>query len=86
MIEQVIYSRYEFPDRKTSSQDIFKEYGGQFQVNDENVAVAGFDVCIRGTRNDKDRAVIILTYDKISDTYLQLKLAGIKELKIRRLV
>lgn len=78
MTEQVIYSRYEYPIGNIPSEIIFKEYRGMSKEDERGVTVAGLDVCIR---SDYPRAAIVLTYDEISDTYMKLKLTGVKGLQ-----
>jgi hypothetical protein len=78
---QKIYSRYEYPIGLTPSSVIFDEYRNMSGTNN-GVTVSGLDVAIReGT----ERTAIILTYDKESDTYMQLKFAGMKNIKVNRI-
>lgn len=79
MIEQKIYGRYEYPIGSTPTHVIFKEYRGMSREDERGITVSGLNVAIR---TDHPRVAIILTYDRVSDTYMKLKLAGVKGLQV----
>ena len=68
-MEQVIYSRVEFPT-KESARQIFKVYGHlPAMYNDNNVQIGGVSVLVR---TDPAPAVIMLSYDEEADCYIKL--------------
>lgn len=80
-MQQVIYSRYEYPTTEKSSA-IFEEYGSR-SIQDENgTTVGGLTAAVRCSN---PRAVIIFTYDEQSDVYMRLKLYGRKDVTITKI-
>lgn len=72
-MEQVIYSRYEYPiGELTSTHEIFTELRNMYpaEFNENNVQVGGIGYAIRTIG---PRSVILLTYDEESDLFLRLK-------------
>jgi hypothetical protein len=74
-MEQVIYSRLEYPiGESVSSDSIFDQFSYlPRELNDCNTQIGGVSVTVRCT----PRAVIFLTYDEESDSHIKLGYSSI---------
>ena len=80
-MEQVIYSRFEYPIGDEISHDkLFAECNSMYprDIRADGLQIGGVSVAIRCTPGDK--AVILLAYDEASAVFLTLKLKGQKGL------
>ena len=85
-MEQVIYSRYEYPVEDGIDTDrFFKECKDLYpcDLREDGLQIGGIGTAVRCTPGDK--AVILLTYDQASDVFLKLKLMGRPGLKYNNL-
>lgn len=84
IIEQVIYSRYEYTDTRPS-EEIFNEYDSMFEKKycpERGITVGGVSVAI----NVSSKRVIVLTYDKEAEAFMRLKFYGRKDVSVTRCI
>jgi hypothetical protein len=74
-MEQVIYSRLEYPiNESVSGSSIFDQFSYlPRELDERGVQIGGISVAIRHT----PRAVIFLTYDEESDSHIKLGYSSI---------
>ena len=85
MIEQVIYSRYQYHEPYKTSKEIFEEYNNMFDVkycDERGVVVGGVSVAYEVAGKN----VIILTYDAEADAFLRLKIYNRKDVKVNHYI
>ena len=83
MTKQVIHSRFEYPLLGQTYSEVFAEYRDMSQCNENGITGSGITCSIKSSA---PKTVILLTYDRESDTYLKLKLSGVKDLKYRNVL
>ncbi len=81
MIQQQIFSRYEYPIGEQTVDEVFEEYRNciQNKYREDGAQIGGACVAIR-----EGESVIALVYSEEAETFLRLKFYGRKDVKYKK--